>query len=277
VLAHILAEELGVNYEDIDLVVGDTALTPDGGATTASRQTFITGNAARLAARRLRDVLAVVASEELDSDPDTLQFSHGTIRANNGASIPLGEAARLAREEGHSLVAADVYTPPTTVPLGQQGDMHFAFGYATQAAEVEVDITTGKVTVLRVIAAHDVGNTVSPLGVEGQLEGGVVMGIGYALMEDFSMRAGRPQKTTLTRYRIPTIREMPEIEPIVVEVPTVAGPYGAKGVGEITSIPTAPAIANAIYDAIGVRIFSLPATPDKILAGLQAKGESGVK
>jgi CO/xanthine dehydrogenase Mo-binding subunit len=102
------------------------------------------------------------------------------------------------------------------------------------------------------------------------------MGIGYALMEDFTMREGRPEKTTLTKYRIPTIRDMPEIEPIIVEVPTVAGPYGAKGVGEITSIPTAPAITNAIYDAIGVRIFSLPATPDKILAALQAKGERDV-
>ncbi|MDH4207600.1 MAG: molybdopterin-dependent oxidoreductase, partial [Anaerolineae bacterium] len=256
---------------------GDTALTPDGGATTASRQTFITGNAARLAARRLRDTLVVVASEELDSDPDSLVFADGTIRGHNGARITLGEAARLARLEGHPLVASEIYTPPATVPLGEEGDMHFAFGYATQAAEVEVDITTGEVVVLRVIAAHDVGNTVSPLGVEGQLEGGVVMGIGYALMEDFTMRAGRPQKTTLTRYKIPTIREMPEIEPIMVEVPTVAGPYGAKGVGEITSIPTAPAIANAIYDAIGVRVFSLPATPDKILAGLRAKGERGVK
>ncbi len=276
VLAHILSEELGVEYESIDLVVGDTDLTPDGGATTASRQTFITGNAVRLAARRLRDTLAMVASEELDSDPDNLVFADGTISGDNAARMTVGEAVRLISLEGHSLVASEVYTPPPTVPLGEEGDMHFAFGYATQAAEVEVDITTGQVAVLRVIAAHDVGNTFSPLGVEGQLEGGVVMGIGYALMEDFTMREGRPEKTTLTKYRIPTIRDMPEIEPIIVEVPTVAGPYGAKGVGEITSIPTAPAITNAIYDAIGVRIFSLPATPDKILAALQAKGERDV-
>jgi CO/xanthine dehydrogenase Mo-binding subunit len=136
---------------------------------------------------------------------------------------------------------------------------------------VEVDINNGEVSVLRVIAAHDVGNAISPLGVQGQLEGGVVMGLGYALMEDFTVREGIPQKTTLTRYRIPRIKDMPDIEAIIVESPMAAGPYGAKGVGEITSIPTAPAITNAIHNAVGVRILSLPATPDKILAGLTSR------
>ena len=122
---------------------------------------------------------------------------------------------------------------------------------------------------LQVIAAHDVGAAVNPRAVEGQLEGGVVMGLGYALMEDFVVEQGVPRKTTLTKYRIPTTREMPEILPILVQHPTTEGPYGAKGVGEITSIPTAPAITNAIYNAIGVRILSLPATPEMILAGLK--------
>jgi len=167
------------------------------------------------------------------------------------------------------MIASEVYTPPKTVPLGEEGDMHFAFGYGTQAAEVEVDINSGEVKVLRVIAAHDVGRVLNPQALEGQLEGGVVMGLGFALMEDFTMEEGRPQKTTLTKYKVPTAREMPEIVPILVQNPTAEGPYGAKGVGEITSIPTAPAITNAIYDAVGVRIFSLPATPEKILAGLK--------
>jgi len=273
VLAQIVSEELGVEYETIDLVVGDTDLTPDGGATTASRQTFITGNATRLAARRLRATLQRMVTEELDTPPENLVFSNGSIRGERGKTLSLREAIRLAREAGYSLIAREVYTPPRTVPLGDQGDMHFAFGYATQAAEVEVDITSGAVRVLRVIAAHDVGSTMSPLGVEGQVEGGIVMGVGYALMEDFAMKEGKPEKTTLTRYRIPRIGEMPEMVPIIVEHPTAQGPYGAKGAGEITSIPTAPAITNAIHRAVGVRIFSLPATPDHILSGLREKGK----
>jgi selenium-dependent xanthine dehydrogenase len=273
VLALIVSEELGVEYDNIDVVVGDTDLTPDGGATTASRQTFITGNAARLAARTLRDILQRVASEELDTAPEDLVFSDGSVRANDRKTLPLGEAIRLARRAGHPLKAREIYTPPRTVPLGEQGDMHFAFGYATQAAEVEVDITEGTVKVLRVIAAHDVGSTVSPLGVEGQVQGGIVMGMGYALMEDFTMKEGKPEKTTLTKYRIPKMAEMPQMTPIIVEQPTADGPYGAKGAGEITSIPTAPAITNAIHRAVGVRTFSLPATPEHIVSGLRERGE----
>jgi selenium-dependent xanthine dehydrogenase len=203
VLAQITAEELGVQYDRIHVLVGDTDLTPDGGATTASRQSYITGNAARLAARNLRYTLNRVAGEELDASPDELTFGNGTIHAQSGKTMPLTQAIEHARAEGHSLVAREIYTPPRTVPLGEKGDMHFAFGYATQAAEVEVDMTSGAVKVLRVIAAHDVGSTLSPSGVEGQVQGGIAMGLGYALMEDFATADGRPQKTTLTKYRIP--------------------------------------------------------------------------
>jgi CO/xanthine dehydrogenase Mo-binding subunit len=272
VLAQIVAQELGVAYERIEVLVGDTDLTPDGGATTASRQSFISGNAARLAAQKLKDVLRQAVSEELDTAPDDLVFARESVEGSSGQKIPLTEAIRLARREGLSTIASEVYTPPKTVPLGEKGDAHFAYGYAAQAAEVEVDITSGEVKVLRVIAAHDVGTAVNPVSVEGQVEGGIVMGVGFALMEDFSLRGGVPDKTTLTRYRIPTTREMPHMVPIVVEHPTADGPYGAKGVGEITSIPTAPAITNAIYDAVGVRVFSLPATPQKILSGLKKGG-----
>jgi len=269
VLAQIAAEELGAEYDRTNVVVGDTDITPDGGATTASRQSYITGNAARLAARSLRHMLASVASEQLDASPDELTFSHATIYASTGKTMTLQQAIANARAEGHSLVAREVYTPPRTVPLGQDGDMHFAFGYATQAAEVEVDIISGAAKVLRVIAAHDVGSILAPLGIEGQVEGGIAMGLGYALMEDFATVDGRPQKTTLTKYRIPTVGDVPEVRLILVEEPAAEGPYGAKGVGEITSIPTAPAITNAIFDAVGVRVFSLPVTPMKILSALK--------
>lgn len=276
VLAQIAAEELGVDYDMVDVLVGDTDLTPSGGATTASRQSYISGNAARIAARSLRDNLARAVSEELDTPPDDLTFAGGSISAGGGKSMTLAQAIRLAQPEGHSLTASTVYTPPKTVPLGQHGDAHFAYGYATQAAQVEVDITSGEVTVLQVIAAHDVGNAVSPVSVEGQVEGGIVMGLGFALMEDFTMADGIPQKTTLTKYRLPTTREMPKMMPIMVQHPTSEGPYGAKGVGEITSIPTAPAITNAIYDAIGVRFFSLPVTPERILSALEEANRNGV-
>jgi selenium-dependent xanthine dehydrogenase len=274
ILAQIVAEELGLQYEHVQVLVGDTALTPDGGPTTASRQTYISGNAARLAAHALRDRLSVVASEELDSSPDDLVFVGGTISSLSGATLPVRKACRLAQTEGVSLVARELYTPPPTVPLGEVGDMHFAFGYATQAAEIEVDISTGEISVLNVIAAHDIGRAVNPLGLEGQLEGGVAMGIGYALMEDFTTKEGRPEKTTLTKYRIPQLGDMPHIESILVQAPTLDGPYGAKGVGEITSIPTAPAITNAIYDAVGVRILSLPATKEQILRSLRSSEDT---
>jgi selenium-dependent xanthine dehydrogenase len=272
VLAQIVAQELGVEYGRIEVLVGDTDLTPDGGATTASRQSYISGNAARLAAQKLKDVLRQAVSEELDTAPDDLVFAGGSVSGSDGRQMPLTEVFKLAKREGLSTTAREIYTPPKTVPLGEKGDTHFAYGYATQAAEVEVDINSGRVRVLRVIAAHDVGTAVNPLAVEGQVEGGILMGVGFALMEDFTMRKGVPDKTTLTRYRIPTFGEMPHMTAIVVEHPTADGPYGAKGVGEITSIPTAPAITNAIYDAVGVRVFSLPATPEVILAGLKKGG-----
>ena len=178
----------------------------------------------------------------------------------------------LAKEEGREVRASVVYEAPETVPLGEAGDMHFAFGYATQAALVEVDINTGQVKVLKVIAAHDVGRALNPLAVAGQIEGGVVMGLGMALQEEFVLEEGVPKSTSLARYKIPSIERTPEIVPIIVEDEASEGPYGAKGIGEIPSIPTAPAIINAIYNATGVRIYSLPATPKRVLAALEHGG-----
>jgi xanthine dehydrogenase molybdenum-binding subunit len=136
--------------------------------------------------------------------------------------------------------------------------MHFAYSFAAQAAEVEVDLLTGEVTVLRVIAATDVGRAINPLGLQGQVEGGVVMGIGNALTERFIVEEGRVVTEGLSAYRIPSIQQVPEIVSIIVEDPTSEGPYGAKGVGEISSIPTTPAITNAIFNACGVRVKKLP-------------------
>lgn len=263
--AQIAAEVLGVPIGQVEMIVGDTLLTPDGGATTASRQTFITGNAVRLAAEEVRAILAGTASEVLDCPPDRLAFVEGAIVSPEGRRMSLAEAARLARREGRPAEATHIYTPPPTTPLGEPGDDHFAYGFATQAALVEVDLQNGNVRVLKVIAAHDVGRAINPQAVIGQMEGGVVMGMGYALSEELVLEEGQVRNADLRRYRVPRAPFIPEVIPILVEAYHHEGPFGAKGVGEITSIPTAPAITNAICAATGVRITRLPATPERVL------------
>ncbi|MGB9722589.1 MAG: molybdopterin cofactor-binding domain-containing protein [Chloroflexia bacterium] len=272
IAAQIAAEVLGVPLERVDMVVGDTLLTPDGGATTASRQTFVTGNAVQLAAEEVRAILAGAASEALDCPPDRLAFVEGTIVSPEGRRLTLAEAARLAREEGRPAQSTRIYTPPPTTPLGEPGDDHFAYGFATQAALVEVDLRSGSVRVLKVVAAHDVGRAINPQAVIGQLEGGVVMGMGYALSEELVLEEGQVRNADLRRYRLPRAPLIPEVIPILVEAHHSEGPFGAKGVGEITSIPTAPAITSAIYAAAGVRITRIPATPERVLEALGRLG-----
>ena len=267
VAAQIAAEELGVEYEQVDVLLADTALTPDGGATTASRQTFITGNAIRLAAEQVRQSLISAAAEELQTSPDAVVLKHGRVIAGE-KWIPLARAIDLAISEGRTLTARVVYTAPPTVRLGESGDAHIAFSFATQAAQVEVNVDSGEVRVLRIIAAHDIGRVINPLALSGQIEGGVVMGLSLALFEDFKQVGGIPQATNLAKYRLATAADKPEITVLFAEDPVSAGPYGAKGVGEITLIPTAAAIVNAIYNAIGGRVYSLPATPQRVLETL---------
>jgi xanthine dehydrogenase molybdenum-binding subunit len=177
----------------------------------------------------------------------------------------LGDIVGMMSVEGREPRALYEYWAPATKPLGQGGDMHFAFSFAAQAAEVEVNTLTGEVRVLRVIASTDVGRAINPLGVQGQVEGGVIMGLGNALTEHFIVEEGRVFTDRLARYRVPTIMQTPEIISIVVEQPASEGPYGAKGIGEIVSIPTTPAITNAIYNAVGVRVDSLPVDQAEIV------------
>jgi len=264
VMAQCVAEELGLSYERVRVLLSDTDLTPDGGPTTASRQTFVTGNAARLAARAMRDRLAAVVSERWDVPPDTIRFENGQLQAD-GHVAPLGEVVEWLQEEGYGLRLTYRYHAPPTQPLGQQGDMHFAFSYAVQAAQVAVNIKTGKVTVLRIVAACDVGRALNPQALLGQVEGGIVMGIGTALTEEYQIEGGIPQTLRWADYKTPLIDQMPVMDVHIVEHPVSSGPYGAKGIGELPSIPTAPAICNAIYNAVGVRVHRLPAKPEWIL------------
>ena len=231
VLASCAAEELGIAAENVSVLLGDTDVCPDGGPTTASRQTFVSGNAARYAAREAAQLFA-------DSP----------------------EKRAVARHE---------YWAPKTQPLGTGGDMHVAFSFAVQAALCEIDMRTGGVEVKKIIAAHDVGRAINPLTLEGQIEGGIVMCIGYALTEHYIQEDGQPWTSVMARYKTPSITHTPSITSHIVEHELSTGPFGAKGMGELPSIPTSAAITNAIYNATGVRVRSLPVDQDTLLHALR--------
>jgi len=273
VLASIAAEELGLPYEQVRVLLSDTDLTPDGGPTTASRQTYVTGNAARLASANLRNQLAAVAAEMLDAPAEALIFQNGRVCAGE-RSISFAEVVQQAHAEGLSTRLSHLYEAPKTQPLGSGGDMHIAFSYAAQAALVEINERTGEVACLKVISATDVGRAINPLALQGQIDGGIVMCIGNALTEEFIQERGVPYTNRLARYKMPSIRHTPEIISFIVEDPTADGPYGAKGVGEISSIPTTPAITNAIYNATGIRVRRLPVDQDRLLRAMRAGATS---
>jgi xanthine dehydrogenase molybdenum-binding subunit len=258
-----VAEEMAVSPEQVNVLVMDTDLTPNGGPTTASRQTYVTGNASRYAAKTLRNAITATMAEKYDVRPEQIRFENGIVHAN-GHSMTYAEVAKEMKSMGQQPRALYEYEAPKTQPLGTGGDMHFAFSFGVQAAEVEVNKLTGEVRVLKVISANDVGMAVNPLGLQGQVEGGVMMGLGNCLTEEFIMDNGYVVTDQLARYRVPGIMLTPEITSIIVEHPTAEGPYGAKGVGEICSIPTTPAITNAIYNAVGVRIDKLPVDQELI-------------
>jgi len=267
VMRMIVAEEMAVAPDKVRVLVMDTDLTPNGGPTTASRQTYVTGNASRYAAKTLRDAISATLAEKYDVKPDQIKFKDGIVHAN-GHSMTYAEVAKEMKQTGQQPRALYEYEAPKTQPLGTGGDMHFAFSFGVQAAEVEVNTLTGEVRVLKVIAANDVGMAVNPLGLQGQVEGGVMMGLGNCLTEEFIMDNGNVVTDHLARYRVPGIMLTPEITAIIVEHPTAEGPYGAKGVGEICSIPTTPAITNAIYNAVGVRIDKTPVDQELIARAL---------
>jgi len=264
VMQMIVAEEMDVPTNNVKVLVMDTDLTPDGGPTTASRQTFITGNASRYAARTLRNAIAAFIGEKFDVDPGRIEFRDGLIQAN-GNSVTYQEIAKEMTASGQIPRALYRYEAPQTQPLGAGGEMHFAYSYAAQAAQVQVNRRTGETKVLHIITANDVGMALNPLGLQGQIEGGIMMGLGHCMTEDFIVKDGQVITDRFARYHIPNILHTPKITSIIIEHPASEGPYGAKGVGEISSIPTTPAITNAIFNAVGVRINRTPVDPDIIV------------
>jgi selenium-dependent xanthine dehydrogenase len=270
VLQLIAAEELNTPVDTIQVLLMDTDLTPDGGPTTASRQTFVTGNAVRQAAQELRQLITGELAERYDVPPERIRYVEGLAQIDRNTSVKMSEIAGQMLANGRTPCASVTYWAPPTKHLGEGGDMHFAFSFAAQAAEVEVNTRTGEVRVIRLISANDVGYAINPLGLRGQIEGGAMMGIGHALTENFITEDGKVVTDRMSRYRMPSITLTPEIIPIVVEHPVPEGPFGAKGIGEMVTIPTAPAITNAIYHAVGVRIDRLPVDQEVVLRGIQA-------
>ncbi|MEP2642711.1 molybdopterin cofactor-binding domain-containing protein [Roseobacter sp.] len=266
VISQIFATALGVSVQSLILVGPDTDVTPDAGKTSASRQTYVSGNAARLSGEALR--AAILNHLNVSSDA-VLTFGPGVVQAMDATathSLPLADLT--ADAEGFVFRAEETYDPPTR-PLDEngQGAPYAQFGYAAHLAVVEIDTAFGTVTPVRIVAAHDVGRAINPMLVEGQVHGGIAQGLGMALMEDYI--PGRTEN--LHDYLIPTIGDIPPIETIIVEEPDAHGPYGAKGLGEHVLIPTAPALLNAIHNATGVRITKVPATPSRVRGAINAK------
>ncbi|MBT8416509.1 MAG: molybdopterin-dependent oxidoreductase, partial [Silicimonas sp.] len=264
VIAQIFAEALGVPVDTITLVGADTDITPDGGKTSASRQTFVSGNAARLTGQALRRRILERVNAEEDA---RLVFGEGQITVEGASSHHRIALAALPDTDGYVFEAVETYDPPTRpLDASGQGEPYAQYGYAAHVAEVEVDITLGTVRVVGYTAAHDVGRAINPLLIEGQVQGGIAQGLGMALMEEYL--PGRTEN--LHDYLIPTIGDIPPIETIIIEEPDEHGPYGAKGLGEHVLIPTTPAILNAIRHATGARITRTPATPSRVLAAIRA-------
>jgi CO/xanthine dehydrogenase Mo-binding subunit len=277
ILAQIAAEVLSLAPENIRLVVADTKCTTNAGATSASRQTYISGNAVKDAADKLADVLLTEAVNKLKAPKSSLLLDSGFVRDSQQAENKVGFAwlAQRIRKKGIPLTWSG-YFDPETVPLDPetgQGVPYATYAFACQLALVIVDTLTGEVQVKKIVAAHDVGKAIHPENVKGQICGGVAMGMGFALMEEFV-----PGQTfSFKDYLIPTSADMPEVIPIIVESPEPTGPFGAKGVGEPALIPTAPAIINALADALGERIYQLPANLERVLETSIKAGYFGPK
>jgi CO/xanthine dehydrogenase Mo-binding subunit len=282
-LAMIAAEELGVNLEDITVTTPDTSVTPLAMGSFASRVTFIGGNAVKAAAADAKRQLLEVASEMLEVDAADLEAKEGKVYVKGypEKSVSIGDVTgeSLYSRRGLPIMGRGYYDPPTEVLdlYSGKGNLSPTYLFGVHVAEVEVDTDTGQVKVLRIVAAHDVGRVVFPDGAESQVQGAVSQGMGYGLTERIIWENGEIMNPNLHDYRIATALDMPPIETIPVETDDPEGPFGAKGLGEAALIATGPAIANAIDDAVSVRIKDYPITPDKVLRALKEKKESEAK
>lgn len=281
IFSQIVAEVMGVSLEDIRLFPLDTDYSPFGVGTFASRVTTLGGKAVQMAAEDAKRQLLEFAAEKMEIRVEDLEYSGGRIYVK-GSPTKVMEIKEIAKFALHSrggapIMGVGTFVVPSNVVVPDKtkyGNLSMAYSFGVQVAEVKVDRETGKVDILKVLSVHDSGTIINPLLAEGQVEGGVTQGVGYALFEEIIRQNGKVMNDNFTDYRMPTICDVPQISTTFIEVPDPYGPFGAKGLGEITQVPTAPAIANAIYDAVGVRLKELPFTPEKILQALREKQES---
>jgi len=276
-LAQLAAEALGVPLESVRVVAPDTDQAPNAGPAAASRTTFVSGNAVLRAAEPIRHTLLQIASEKTGLPLNVLGLRGGRLIAEGETlSLNVAELAREAALQSRGLHADGFYAmeypephPPDAYPYA-----YSVFTFATQVARVLVDVETGQIKVEEIVAVQDAGQVVNPAAALGQVEGGCAMGIGYALLEELIVHEGRTLNNSLEGYLVPTVRDVPPIRARLLEYPEPFAPYGAKGIGESSLTPTAPAIANAVADAIGVPIRRLPITPERVLDALE-RGEDG--
>jgi xanthine dehydrogenase molybdenum-binding subunit len=276
VLAMIVAETLGVPLERVDVINSDTSVRPWDVGTHASRTTFVAGNAARLAAEKVRTQLLDMAAAQLDEPAAALGVKGGWVffRRDPQRRLQYEVVARAGhfRGGGRVLVAEAFYDPPTTMlDKNFQGNVSAAYTSAFQAVLVDVDPESGRVVVRKVVSAHDVGRALNPAAAEGQVHGGVHMGLGYALSEKLVVDRGQVLTQTFMDYAVFKADDMPEIVVRLIESVDAEGPFGAKGLGESGVIPVAAAVRNAIKDAIGVRFTELPITPERVRAAVGAR------
>jgi CO/xanthine dehydrogenase Mo-binding subunit len=276
-LAQIAAEVLGVPPEDITVYIGDSALTPLAGTTTATRQLYMSGNATYKAAMAVRDNLLSKAADILDTAPENLDIKDRKIfikldkTSDPDRVLALDDVVRACAADGVQLYNVAQFNAPARELIDfqtGQGQVFADFTFGTHAMEVAVDVDTGKVNVLKIIACYDVGQAINPLSAEGQIEGGALYGLGYGMVEEVILDKGNTLTPSLAEYLIPTSVDAPDVKAIMVESGGGVGPFGAKGLGEPACVSAAAAFANAVADAIGVRIYDLPVTAEKIIRAL---------
>lgn len=273
VMAQIAAQECGVNAEDVRVIWADTHRTPESGSASATRQTYFTGSAVKIAANELRWQVLDIGSTFFGLSWDEMDLVDGYMidKHHPEKRVPIIEVLKAGRERGYSLEAFGVFKPPTleSDPNGLSPRAFITYLFGSHAASVLVDTITGEVTVEKIVAVHDLGRAINPQLVTGQIEGGVVQGLGMALMEEVVRREGKLMNPGFTDYILPTLVDVPPIEAVILENADPGGPFGARGIGEPPLIGTPPAILAAIQDAIGVPVRQLPATPERVWRALQ--------
>ncbi len=277
ILTQMAAEVLGVSVEDITLVCEDTSITPDAGTAAASRQTYNTGNAIKRACENLRDEMIKIAVKQLGLNSSIgVKVENKKVYLNifPDKKVSFKEIANLQGEE--TLKTEGIFTAQTTKMDEEtgQGAPYWPYTFSVYGVEVEVDTETGLVEITKAVCAQDVGKAINPKLIEGQIDGGFAMGLGYAIFEDLGLHNGEIKHNRFTNYLIPTALDVPDLDKIIIEAPETTAPYGAKGIGEPVMIAVAPAILNAIYNAVGVRITEIPITPERLLKAIKDNGKN---